>query len=274
MDAKGYIDDVVIYSDNWSDHICQIECFFQIMREAKLTINLMKSEFGKATVKYLGHIVGQGQVRPLDAKIQTIVKYPIPTSRKDLARFLGMAGYYRNFCLNFSEIAAPLTNLLSKKVKFVWTDDCQLAFDKVKLLLQKSPVLKSPDYEKPFKLIIDSSDVGTGSVLVQEASDGLDHPVSYFSKKFLKYQKNYSVVEKETLGLVLAWEHFDVYLGSTPFKIKVYTDYNPLTFLKTMKNKNQRLVRWSLSLQEYNLKIQHIPGSENVVADTLSRCIG
>ena len=272
--CEGYIDDVVIYSDNWSDHICQIKRFFQIMREAKLTINLMKSEFGKATVKYLGHIVGQGQVRPLDAKIQTIAKFPIPTSRKELARFLGMAGYYRNFCLNFSDIAAPLTNLLSKKVKFVWTDDCQMAFDKVKLLLQKSPVLKSPDYEKPFKLIIDSSDVGTGSVLVQEASDGLDHPVSYFSKKFLKYQKNYSVVEKETLGLVLALEHFDVYLGSTPFKIKVYTDHNPLTFLKTMKNKNQRLVRWSLALQEYNLEIQHIPGSENVVADALSRCIG
>ena len=272
--CEGYIDDVVIFSDNWSDHIRQIERFFQIMLEAKLTINLMKSEFGKATVKYLGHIVGQGQVRPLDAKIQTIVKYPIPTSRKELARFLGMAGYYRNFCLNFSDIAAPLTNLLSKKVKFVWTDDCQMAFDKVKLLLQKSPVLKSPDYEKPFKLIIDSSDVGTGSVLVQEASDGLDHPVSYFSKKFLKYQKNYSVVEKETLGLVLALEHFDVYLGSTPFKIKVYTDHNPLTFLKTMKNKNQRLVRWSLALQEYNLEIQHIPGSENVVADALSRCIG
>ena len=75
----------------------------------------MKSEFSKATVKYLGHIVGQGQVRPLDAKIQTIVKFPIPTSRKELARFLGMAGYYRNFILNFSEIAAPLTNLLSKK---------------------------------------------------------------------------------------------------------------------------------------------------------------
>ena len=272
--CEGYIDDVVIFSDNWSDHIRQIKCFFQIMREAKLTINLMKSEFGKATVKYLGHIVGQGQVRPLDAKIQTIVKYPIPTSRKELARFLGMAGYYRNFCLNFSEIAAPLTNLLIKKVKFVWTDDCQLAFDKVGLLLQKSPVLKSLDYEKPFKLIIDSSDVGTGSVLVQEASDGLDHPVSYFSKKFLRYQKSYSVVEKETLGLVLALEHFDVYLGSAPFKIRVYTDHSPLTFLKTMKNKNQRLVRWSLALQEYNLEIQRIPGSENVVADALSRCIG
>ena len=149
--------------------------------------------------------------------------------------------------------------MLSKDVKFVWTDDCQLAFDKVRLLLQKSPVLKSPDYEKPFKLIIDSSDVGTGAVLVQEASHGLDHPVSYFLKKFLKYQRNYSVVEKETLPLVLALDHFDVYLGLTPFKIKVYTEHNPLTILKTMRNKNQRLVRWNLALQENNLEIQHIP---------------
>lgn len=243
------------------------------MLDANLTINLMKSEFGKATVKYLGHIVGQGQVKPLDAKIQAIEKFPVPTSRKELARFLGMAGYYRNFCLNFSDIASQLTNLLSKKVKFIWTDKCQLAFGKVKLLLQNYPVLRSPDYEKPFKLIIDSSDVGTGSVTVQEDSEGLDHPIGYFSKKFLKHQKNYSVVEKETLGLVLAVDHFDVYLGSTPFTIKVYTDHNPLTFLKTMKNKNQRLVRWSLALQEYDLDIQHIAGVDNVVADALSRCI-
>ena len=142
-----------------------------------------------------------------------------------------MAEYYRNFCLNFSEIAAPLANVLSKKIKFVWTDDCQLAFDKVRLLLQKCPFLKSPDYKKPFKL------------------------------------------EKETLGLVLALDHFDVYLGSTPFKIKVCTDYYCLTLIKTMKKKNQRVVRWSLTLHEYNLEIQHIPGSENVVADALSRCI-
>ena len=112
--------------------------------------------------------------------------------------------------------------------------------------------------------------------MVQEASDGLDHPVSNFSKKFLKYQINYSVVEKETLGLVLTLDHFDVYSGLTPFKINTYTDHNPLTFLKTMKNKKQRSVRWSIhvALQEYNLEIQHIPASENVVADVLSRYIG
>ena len=189
------------------------------MQEAKLTIYLMKREFGTATVKYLGHIVGQRQVRSLDAKILTIAKFPIPTSWKELTRFLAMPGYYRNFCLNFSEIAAPLTNLLSKKVKFVWTDDCQLAFDKVKLLLQKSHVLKSPDYEKPTRCC-----VSTGSFR------WIGSPC-----QFIKNQRNYSVVKKETLGLVLALDHLDVYLGSTPFKIKVYTDHNPLTLLKTMK---------------------------------------
>ena len=102
----------------------------------------MKSEFGMATMKHLGHIVGQGQVRPLDAKIQTIAKFPIPTTQKELARILYMAGYYRNFCLNFSEIASPLTNLLSKKVKFVWTDNSELAFSHK----TEYTVLKRPDY--------------------------------------------------------------------------------------------------------------------------------
>ena len=148
--CEGYINDVVIYSDNWSNHMGQIKRFFQIMREAKLTINLMKSKFGKSTVKYLGHIVGQGQVRPLEnfQKFKPSQKFLIPRSRKELARFLGMAGYYRNFCLNFSEIAAPLTNLLRKKVKFVWTDDCQLAFDKV--ITQKIPCFEKSRLRETF----------------------------------------------------------------------------------------------------------------------------
>ena len=225
---------MVIYSDNWSDHIRQIKRFFQLMREAKLTINLMKSEFGKATVELLRPHCRPRASKTLRCKNSNHCKISYPYLTERTCQISRYGRILQKFLFEFSEIAAPLTNLLSKKIKFVWTDDCQLAFDKVKILLQKSPVLKSPDYEKPFKLIIDSSDVGTGSVLVQEASDGLDHPVSYFSKKFLKYQKNYSVVEKETLGLVLALENVDVYLGSTPFKIKVYTDHNPLTFLKTM----------------------------------------
>ena len=143
--CEGYIDDVVIFSDNWSDHIRQIERFFQIMREAKLTINLMKSEFGKATVKYLGHIVGQGQVRPLDAKHHCKIPYPYLTKRTcQISRY---GRILQKFLFEFFGNCCTANKFVKQKVKFVWTDDCQLAFDKIKLLLQKSPVLKSPDYE-------------------------------------------------------------------------------------------------------------------------------
>ena len=134
-----------------------------------------------------------------------------------------------------------------------------------------SPVLIAPNYDKPFKLAVDASDMGIGSVLLQEGDEGIDHPVCYFSKKFNKHQVNYSTVEKETLALLLSLQNFDVYLGTTPFPIKVMTDHNPLTFVHKMKNHNKRLLRWSLIFQEYNLEITHIRGKDNIFADALSR---
>ena len=243
--------------NSWPEHIEQIKAFFEKLSGANLTINLTKSEFCQATVTYLGYVVGQGQVKPLTAKIDSFVKFPVPTNRKELMKFLGMAGFYRKFCRNFSDVVACLTDLLGKNVKFQWMQNCQKAFDRIKSMLQSSPVLISPNYEKPFTLIIDASDIGAGGIVVQEDSHGVEHPVGFFSKKFLKHQKNYSTIEKETLALLLALSHFDIYLGSTPHVINVYTDHNPLTFIHKMKNKNQRLVRWSLALQEYNLNIKH-----------------
>ena len=153
----------------------------------------------------------------------------------------------------------------------MWNLECQEAFDKIKGLLVSAPVLMMPDFERPFLLAIDASDFGAGAVLLQEDQNGIEHPVSYFSHKFDKHQRNYSTSEKETLALVLALQHFDFYLTALPFPIQVYTDHNPLVFLARMKNKNQRLLRWSLSLQVYDLKIYHIRGKDNIVADALSR---
>ena len=186
-------------------------------------------------------------------------------------RFLGMAGYYRKFCNNFSTLSAPLTNLLKKSQKFVWSQDCQNAFEQLKAMLQNAPVLSAPDFDKPFKLAVDASDVGAGAVLFQADSNDIDHPVSFFSKKFNRHQRNYSTVEKECLALVLALQHFEVYVSSASVPLEVFTDHNPLTFLNRLKSKNQRLLRWSLLLQSYNLDIKHIRGKDNVVADALSR---
>ena len=120
-------------------------------------------------------------------------------------------------------------------------------------------------------MAVDVSDVGAGSVLLQEDENGVDHLVSYFSKKFNKHQRNYSTIQKECLSLILALQHFEVYLASSFAPIVIFSDHNPLTFIHKMKNKNQCLRRWSLMLQEHNLDIRHIKGKDNIIPDTLSR---
>ena len=119
--------------------------------------------------------------------------------------------------------------------------------------------------------MVDTSGVGAGAVLMQHDSKGTEHPICYFSHKFNQHQKNYSTIEKVTLALVLALQHFDVYLNTTKYPIVVHTDHNPLVFVNKMKNHNQRLLRWGLLLQEYDMDNHHIKGKQNVLADALSR---
>lgn len=266
-----YLDDVVIYSDSWEEHVRRVQALFDRLWWAGLTINLAKCEFAKATVTYLGKVVGQGFVCPVEAKIQAVKQFPQPITKKELMRFLGMAGYYRAFCKNFSIVASPLTNLLKAKAEFIWSTQCQEAFDAVKALLCSAPVLAAPNFGKPFKLQVDASQIGAGAVLLQENCDSVDCPVSFFSRKFNKFQLNYSVIEKEALGLIWALQHFEVYLGSGLTPLTVFTDHNPLVFLKSLQNPNQRLMRWALFLQPYTIDIRHISGKDNVIADALSR---
>ena len=244
---------------------------FLKLREAQLTVNLAKTELGCAYVTYLGHQVGQGQVKPLDAKVEAIVNFPTPKNRRELMRFLGMAGYYRKFCKNFSLVAEPLTRLLCKDQRFTWNMNCVGAFTKIKGLLMSAPVLVTPQFDKPFILMVDASDIGVGAVLLQEDHRSLEHPIAYFSQKFSKSQRNYCTSEKEALALIMALHHFDFYLSAAQYPIRVYTDHNPLTFLNRLRDKNQRLMRWSIIFQGYDLNIQHIAGKDNVLADALSR---
>ena len=138
-------------------------------------------------------------------------------------------------------------------------------------MLSHSPVLAAPDFSKPFCIAVDSCDIGTGSVLAQQDDASNDHPGCFFSKKFNTHQRNYSTVEKEALGLILALQHFEAYVDSSSVPVVVYTDHNPLTVVHKMRTKNQRLLRWSLPLQAYDILVKHIKGSQNVVADALSR---
>ena len=267
----AYLDDLVVIASTWQEHLTRLRALFAKLREMGLTINLSKSTFAKAQVKYLGHIIGSGEIIPKSANLEAIMDFPTPLNRKEVMRFLGMSSYYRRFCKNFSSVAHPLTNLTSPKTKFIWDESRENSFQQIKNMLCSKPVLSAPDPSKPFILQVDACDYGVGAVLLQENPEtGLLHPVCYYSYKLKPHQRSYSTVEKELLAILLALQKYEVYFSSNQ-PITVYTDHNPLVFLEKARTTNQRLLRWSLFLQNSNLIVRHIKGTENRIADALSR---
>lgn len=210
----AYLVDLAVYTDSWKEHVQILEQVFS--QTPDTCLNQAKCDFDQATVTYLGRQMGEGQVRPVEAMVSAI---------SQISSLLTTDGYYCNFCRNFSSVVYPLTCLLSPKLEFVWTPECQHT---LKYLSSQAPVLSAPDFTKPFK--VDASTVGAGAVL-QEDSEGVNNLVSYFSKKFNVCQTKYSTIEKGTLALLLALQYFEVYAGSSPLPLVVHTDNDPLFLL-------------------------------------------
>lgn len=266
--AAAYLDDILIFSNSWEEHLNHIRMVFQRIRQAGLTLNISKCVFGVAEVDYLGHHIGLGKVQPRENKVIALLNYPRPVNKKQLQSFLGLAGFYRKYIPHYSHITSVLTDLLKQGAKFKWSEEAEQTFLDIKSRLVSRPILRPPNFDIPFHLAVDSSNLATGAVLFQ-THDGTEYPICYFSHKLDVHQKRYSTIEKEALGLVLAVRAFSVYFGSTP--VKVYTDHNPLVFIQKMANYNQKLLRWCLELQQYNLEVVHRPGKDNFFADLLSR---
>ena len=220
---------------------------------------------------YLGHTVGNGEIRPESTKIEAVSNFPRPETKKEVRAFLGLSGYYRRFIENYSSIALPLTDLTKKSAvnQVKWTPACSTAFQKLKRVLTCAPVLKSPDFTRQFILQTDASDRGVGAVLSQRDSAGVEHPVGFFSRKLLPREERYATVEKECLAIKLGIQAFRVYLLGRPFVVQ--TDHRSLEWLHRLKETNGRLTRWSLSLQPYKFTVLHRAGKENANADGLSR---
>ena len=264
----AYLDDIIIFSNSWRAHLRHVRQVLDRIHSANLTLKKAKCVFATAEVEYLGHTVGLGKVAPRLAKVEAILQFPRPADRKQLRSFLGIAGYYRKFLPHYAHIAACLTNMLRKGTKFIWSEDAEKAFVDIKSRLASRPILRPPDFTQPFAIAVDASAVAIGANLLQVV-DGIEHPICYFSKRLNKHQQNYATIEKEAFALILAVRTFSVYFGSHP--VTVYTDHSPLQFLKSMANYNQKLLRWSLELQQYNLEIVHRPGRQNLIPDILSR---
>lgn len=207
-------------------------------------------------------------MRPEETKVKAVNEMARPQT-KDVRSFLGLIGYYRRFIQNFAEKAEPLTNLTKKGLPeiVVWTERTEDAYQTLKYDLSHSVMLRNPDFTQTFQLQTDASDVGVGAVLSQGGAS--DQPIAYYSRKLLEREKNYSTVEKECLAILLGVKAFAIYLLGKPFVLQ--TDNRALTWLKTLRDKNARLTRWSLALQPYTFEVQHRRGRENANADALSR---
>ena len=199
---------------------------------------------------------------------QLISKLSSPTNVKTVKQFLGHAGFYRRFIKDFSKIAKPLYKLLEKDAKFVWEKEFQESFEELKSHLTIAPIVRAPNWQLPFEVMCDASDLAIGAVLSQR-ENGKPHVVYYASKTLNEAQRNYTTTEKELLAVVYALDKFRAYLVG--FDIVIFTDHSALKYLLTKKNAKARLIRWVLLLQEFNLQIKDKKGVENVVADHLSR---
>lgn len=264
-----YLDDIIVFSTGLEEHINDLKSVFNRLRAANLKIQPDKTTFCKKEVNYLGHIVTPDGIKPDPNKISAIKKFPIPRTVKEIKSFLGLVGYYRKFISNFANLTKPLTRCLKKKTKINLKDPEYInCFEKCKNLLSNAPILKYPDFEKPFILTTDASNVALGAVLSQN-HNGDNLPVAYASRTLSDTEQNLSTIEKEMLAIIFGTTYFRPYLYGRKFKL--YTDHRPLVWLSSLKEPNAKLLRWKIKLSEYNFDINYKPGKENVIADALSR---
>lgn len=263
-----YMDDIIIFSTSLTEHLDNLAKIFATLQKHNLKIQLDKSEFLQKEVAFLGHIVTTDGVKPNPNKIEIIQKWPIPQNEKDLRGFLGILGYYRKFIRDFAKIAKPLTNALRKGESITHSKEFVTAFEKCKNILSGSDILQYPDFSKPFILTTDASNFAIGGVLSQ-GPIGSDKPIAFASRTLNKSEEKYSTIEKELLAVVWACKYFRPYLYGRKFIL--YTDHKPLTYGLNLKDTNNRLVHWRLSLSEFDYEIKYRPGKQNTVADSLSR---
>lgn len=269
-DVHNFVDDVIAGTETWQQHLCATRAFLQRLDEANLVVRPNKCYLGFDEISFLGHRVGNGLLRPEADKLEKFKGLEVPTTKREVRRYLGMIGFYRRFVPNYSQIALPLTDLTkgAKTGHVTWTAACQKAFDGLKQALVTDPVLRLPDPSKTFILRTDASDQGLGAVLLQEGPDGQE-PVSFASKKLAAAEKNYSTIEKECYAIVWAVRKFEPHLFGRKFR--VVTDHQPLQYLQQARPHSGRLARWAMQLQAYEFTIETVKGVENVDADFWSR---
>ena len=235
--VEFYWDDILVHTRTWEEHIKVLQELFTRLLAAGMTIRPTKCLFGVNTVDFLGHRLEEGLIGLHEDNVAKIRDAPRPTTKKQIRSFMGLAGYYRDFIPNFAALAAPLSDLTRKGQpnKVEWGEAQEKAYQSIKALLTKEPILRLPDPGETNFLRTDASDSGIGAVLMQE-HDGKLFPVCYGSKKLSSAERNYSTIEKECLAIVWGFKRFHLYLYGVPFVLQ--TDHEPLKYMNSAKFAN------------------------------------
>ncbi|XP_026399605.1 uncharacterized protein LOC113295486 [Papaver somniferum] len=268
-----FFDDILVYIPNMESHIEHLQLTLETLQKNQLYAKLSKCTFGQDKLEYLGHIIsGEGvAARPVNIclvavdplKIDNMTRSPTPTTIKDLRGFLGLTGYYRKFIKNYGLIEKPLTNLL-KKNNFHWNISAQVAFEELKKAVTSAPVLVLPDFSKPFEISTDACDTGVEAVLMEEG-----RPISYFSKGMGPIFLVMSTYENELMVVVMAVTKWRSYLLGNKFTI--FTDHQSIKYFMEQRIQSLLQQKWLAKLLGYDYELKYKKGSENQVADALSR---
>ena len=263
-----YIDDVIVFSKTFDEHVDRLRQVLTRLREANLKLATHKCKLFRKQVECLGHVVSAKGVETDPKKIEAISSWPVPKSVKEVRSFIGLCSYYRRFVQGFAKIARPLHKLTEKGADFLWTPECQEAFLSLREALGTPPILAFPSMDGAFILDTDASNEGIGSVLSQ-VQDGVERVIGYFSRALSPEERKYCVTRKELLAVLKSVENFHHYLYGRHFTIR--TDHGSLRWLLNFKRAEGQMARWLQDLYTYDFEIQHRPGHQHSNADALSR---
>ena len=226
-----YLDDIIVFSSTWEEHLARLRQVFERLRHADLKLGAEKCAFTAKEVSYLGHRVTEEGLLPDSALLADIREILPPKTATEVRSFLGLAGYYRRYAKNFAAIAGPLHALTRKDAVFHWSADCQSAFNRLKMLLTTSPITAFPDFSQPFRLYTDASTAGLGAIVAQ-VHEGRERIICCASRSLNQVEKAYPATKLECLAIVWAVAKFNPYLTAMPFE--VFMDHYALQWLKTM----------------------------------------
>ncbi|KAF0716362.1 AP2/ERF domain-containing protein PFD0985w-like [Aphis craccivora] len=264
-----YVDDLHITSTSFEEHMNHLEIIFRKFSEHNVKINIKKSHFLRKKVIFLGHVVSEKGITMDPEKVKTIQNFQPPKNKKQVQSFLGFINFYRKYIRDLSKNTEILSALTKKNATWTWCDDQQEAFEEIKHNFLEDIVIQYPDFSRKFFISTDASNTHIGAELFQINEAGKHQTLSFISRTLNRAERNYGTTELELLAIVFACKKFRNYVLG--YETHLLTDHQALTFMNSCQLLNARLTRWAIKLQEYNLIIEHVPGKENVGADTLTR---